>query len=62
MTFLSLFHSTQRPTIPETCDSHLADLIRCCWQQDAKVTGSVVMVWNNLIPRFPRHFTAVSLE
>jgi len=27
----------QRPTIPDTCDSHLADLIKCCWQEDAKV-------------------------
>jgi len=27
----------RRPTIPDTCDSHLADLIKCCWQEDAKV-------------------------
>jgi len=27
----------QRPTIPGTCDSRLADLIKCCWQEDAKV-------------------------
>jgi len=34
---LPLYNSTQRPTIPETCDPHLADLIECCWVQDAKV-------------------------
>ena len=32
-----LYLSKQRPSIPDTCDPHLADLIMCCWTQDAKV-------------------------
>ena len=44
---VTLSLSTQRLTIPESCDPHLADLIRCCWKQDAKVrmsSESVIMV------------------
>lgn len=56
---LSFNHTTQRPTITKTCDPQLADLIKCCWKEDAKVMAaeSVIIIIPNLalFPGSPCH-------